>query len=154
MWSAEQRQRLYLENEVLRREGFDQFSIYHYPSDDAYSASGTATANSGCRYSLYMPIPSAYPYQRPSLYITDPNPLRMFDGNPVSSLGVSHQMHTLTPHAVGWPQICHWREARWHSGILLRKVFLKALIWIEAYEQHLATGRPLADFVSTMAEAL
>ena len=154
MWSAEQRQRLYLENEVLRREGFDQFSIYHHPLDDTYSASGTATANSGRRYQLYMPIPSGYPYQRPSLYVTDPNPLQMFDGNPVSSLGVSHQMHTLTPHALGWPQICHWRETRWHSGILLQKVFLKALIWIEAYEQHLATGRPLADFVSTMAEAL
>ena len=154
MWSVEQRQRLYLENEVLRREGFDQFSIDHHPLGDTYSAAGTATANSGRRYSLYMPIPSAYPYQRPCLYVTDPNPLWMFNGNPVSSLGVSHQMHTLTPHAIGWPQICHWREARWHSGILLQKVFLKALIWIEAYEQHLATGRPLADLVPTMAEAL
>ncbi len=154
MWSAEQRQRLYIENELLRREGLDQFSIYYCEADDTYSASGTATANSGRRYSLYMPIPSAYPYQRPSLYVTDPNPLRMFNGIPVSSLGVSHQMHTLAPHPTGWPQICHWRDARWHSGILLQKVFLKALIWIEAYEQHLATGRPLADFVSTMGEVL
>jgi hypothetical protein len=31
-------------------------------------------------------------------------------------------------------------------------VFLKGMIWIEAYEQHLATGRPLAEFVLTMAE--
>lgn len=154
MWTAEQRQRLYLENEVLRREGFDQFGVYRGSSDDTYFASGTATANSGHRYHLYMPIPPLYPYQRPSLYVTDPNPLRMFDGRPVSSFGVSHQMHTLTPHPAGWPQICHWRDARWHSGILLQKVFMKALIWIEAYEQHLATGRPLADFVSTMAETL
>jgi hypothetical protein len=32
-------------------------------------------------------------------------------------------------------------------------VFLKAHIWIEAYEQHLETGGDLADFVPTMAEA-
>jgi hypothetical protein len=76
----------------------------------------------------------------------------MFDGSSVSSLGVSHQMHTLTPHSNGWVQICHWRDARWHSRILLQKVFLKGLIWIEAYEQHLATARPLAEFVQTMGE--
>jgi hypothetical protein len=49
-------------------------------------------------------------------------------------------------------QICHWRDARWHSGILLYKVFLKGLLWIEAYEQHLATGRNLSEFVGTMTE--
>jgi ubiquitin-protein ligase len=153
MWSSEQRQRLYLENEALRREGFDQFTVYYHSSDDTYTAFGTATANSGRQYKLFMPIPAAYPYKRPPLYVTEPNPLWMFNGRPLSSVGVSHEMHTLTPHDAGWPQICHWRDARWHSGILLHKVFLKALIWIEAYEQHLATGRPLADFVSTMAEA-
>lgn len=152
MWSLDQRRRVYLEHETLQREGFTQFSVYHQPSDDTYSASGTATSSSGRQYFLYMPIPAAFPTQRPCLYVTDPNPLRMFDGKPVSSLGVSHQMHTLTPHPVGWPQICHWRDARWHSGILLQKVFLKGLIWIEAYEQHLATGRALAEFVSTMTE--
>ncbi|MGD9902810.1 MAG: hypothetical protein AB7U83_05020 [Vicinamibacterales bacterium] len=154
MWSTDQRQRLYLENEILKREGFDQFAVWHHPSDDTYTVSGTATASNGRTFYLWMPIPSGFPQQRPPLYITEPNPLRMFGGNPVVSLGVSHQMHTLTPHSAGWPQICHWRDARWHSGIVLQKVFLKGLIWIEAFEQHLATGRPLADFVSTMAEAI
>lgn len=154
MWSTDQRHRLYLENENLKREGFDQFCVWHHPSDDSYTVCGTASANSGRQYYLWMPVPSGFPLERPPLYITKPDPLPMFNGSPVSSLGVSHQMHTLTPHAAGWPQICHWRDTRWHSGIVLQKVFLKAHIWIEAYEQHLATGRPLADFVSTMAEAL
>jgi hypothetical protein len=86
------------------------------------------------------------------MYITEPLPLLMADGTPVSRLGVSHQMHTLEPSSNGMVQICHWRDSRWHSSILLQKVFLKALIWIEAYEQHIATGRPLAEFVRTMAE--
>jgi hypothetical protein len=152
MWTFEQRQRLAVEHQILQREGFDQFSVYHHPSGDTYSASGIASSSSGRRYHLYIPIPSQYPFQRPPLYVTDPDPLRLFNGSPVSSLGVSHAMHTLTPHAAGWPQICHWRDARWHSSILLQKVFLKAHIWLEAYEQHLATGRSLADFVPTMAE--
>ena len=152
MWTSEQRQRLAVEHQILQREGFDQFSVYHYPSDDTYTASGIASSSSGRHYRLYIPIPPRYPLQRPPLYVTDPNPLRLFNGSPVSTLGVSHSMHTLTPHAAGWPQICHWRAERWHSNILLQKVFLKAHIWLEAYEQHLATGRSLADFVPTMAE--
>lgn len=151
MWTLDQRQRMWVEHQVLQREGFDQFSVYHNNSADSYHASGTATANSGRQYRLYIPIPYGYPNERPPMYLTDPSPLRMADGTWISSLGVSHQMHTLQPWN-GWVQICHWRTPRWHSGILLAKVFLKGLVWIEAYEQHLATGRPLAEFVLTMAE--
>lgn len=152
MWTLEQRTRLALENQILIAEGFDQFGVYHNANFDSYSASGWAMANSGHQYYLYIPIPSGYPHQRPPLYVTDPKPLLMYDGNPVLSAGVSHNMHTLTTHEAGWPQICHWRDARWHSGVVLQKVFLKGLLWIEAYEQHLATGRPIADFVRTMVE--
>jgi len=152
MWTMAQRQRLAMEHQILQNEGFSQFSVYHQAADDSYYASGLATSNSGRGYSLYVPIPSGFPTQRPPLYILDPHPLLMANGTAVSSLGVSHSMHTLTHHAGGYVQICHWRDARWHAGIVLQKVFLKAHIWIEAYEQHLATGRPLADFVRTMAE--
>lgn len=142
-----------MEHQILQREGFSQFGVYHQSASDSYFGSGIATSSSGRRYSLYSPIPSGFPTQRPPLYVTEPDPLLMADGTPISRLGVSHAMHTLTPFAgSGWVQICHWRDSRWHSGIVLQKVFLKAHIWIEAYEQHLATGRDLADFVRTMAE--
>lgn len=152
MWTQAQRQRLATEHQILQNEGFSQFSVYHQADGDIYYASGTATSSSGQNYRLWMPIPSGFPTQRPPLYIRDPNPLRMASGASISALGVSHAMHTLTPHDNGYVQICHWRDARWHSGIVLQKVFLKGLLWIEAYEQHLATGRDLADFVRTMAE--
>lgn len=152
-WSLEQRQRLVLENQILHNQGFTQFSVYHYASDDTYNAGGTATTSAGRSYSLFCTIPSGYPTQRPSLYITDPKPLLNYHGAAISGLGVSHAMHTLEPHSVGWVQICHWRPDRWHAGIVLQKVFLKALLWLEAYEQHLATGRDLADFVRSMEAA-
>jgi hypothetical protein len=151
MWSAEQRQRLYLEHQILQQEGFTQFSVYHDQRTDTYYASGFALSNAGRRYGLHVSIPPRFPHERPPMYVTEPYPLRMADGGIVSALGVSHKMHTLAPEN-GYVQICHWRDARWHAGILLHKVFLKGLIWIEAYEQHLATGRDLADFVRTMAE--
>jgi hypothetical protein len=153
MWSSDQRNRLVLEHQILQNEGFTQFSVYHQASDDSYYASGITYSNAGNRYGLRVSIPAGYPYSRPPMYVTEPLPLYMADGTRVASLGVSHQMHTLTPSSTGMVQVCHWRDDRWHSGILLHKVFLKGLIWIEAYEQHLATGRALADFVRTMAEA-
>jgi ubiquitin-protein ligase len=152
MWTTEQRQRLYIEHETLQREGFSQFSVYHDKNNDTYYASGYATSSSGRLYGLYIRIPNGYPHERPMLYVTDPLPLLMCDGRTLVSLGMSHYMHTLEPSSNGMAQICHWRESRWHSGILLLKVFLKGHLWIEAYEQHLATGRNLSEFVGTMTE--
>ena len=153
MWTADQRQRLELEHRLLQQEGFGQFSIYRNTNDDTYYGFGVATTSSGRQYKLYLVIPSEFPYQRPSLYVTDPQPLFTFDRRSLTDLGTSHNMHTLSP-SNGCVQICHWRDDRWRASILLHKVFLKGLLWLEAYEQHLATGRPLAEFVSTMVGAL
>ena len=90
MWSTEQRQRLYLEHQVLQREEFTQFSVYHDQSNDTYYACGYASSSSGRRYRLYITIPSGYPDQRPSMYITDPLPLLMRDGTKLTDLGTSH----------------------------------------------------------------
>lgn len=152
MWTTEQQRRLALEHQLLQTHELTQFGVYHHTTTDTYSASGTATSNSGHRYFLYLPIPPGFPTQRPLLYLTDPCPLLMSNGGAIHTLGVSHSMHVLSPSSSGWVQICHWRDNRWHPGIHLYKVLLKGLIWIEAYEQHLLTGRPLADFVATMAE--
>ncbi len=145
--------RLVLENQILHQEGFTQFSIYSENNTGRYYVDGYTNSSSERRYRLYISIPAGYPQQRPAMYVMDPRPLRMRDGSLITALGVSHNMHTLAPSDNGEVQICHWRDDRWHSGILLHKVILKGLLWIEAYEQHLATGQPLADFVRTMVQA-
>jgi hypothetical protein len=59
-------------------------------------------------------------------------------------------MHTLEPSSSGKVQICHWRQSSWHSGITLNKVMIKVMLWFEAFEQHLLSGKPIDNFVSTM----
>ena len=151
MWSTKQRQRLEVEHQVLQGEGFTQFSVYHDRANDTYYASGWAVSSSGYRYGLYITIP---PDSRPTADNVHYGPISTPDAKrtKISDLGTSHYMHTLAPSSNGMVQICHWRDKRWHSGILLYKVFLKGLLWIEAYEQHLATGRNLSEFVGTMTE--
>ncbi|SRR5260221_12974344 len=152
MWALEARQRIHLEGATLAHEGMDQFSLNHDPAQDSYHISGYARSSSGRQYGLCLLIPIGFPYARPPLYLTDPYPLYAADGSKIASLGLSHAMHTLEPHANGMVQICHWRDSRWHSGIRLSKVMVKGLLWIEAYEQHLATRQSIAEFVRTMSE--
>src|ERR1039458_10328059 len=113
MWTTEQRQRLGLEHAILQQEGFSQFSVYWNREADTYYASGTAISNSGRRYGLHISIPSGFPYERPPMYVTEPFPLLMADGSRVTSVGLSHQMHALSPLTNGLALLCHWRDARW-----------------------------------------
>lgn len=152
MWTMAQRERLVLEHHVLHNNGLTQFSVYHDRATDRYDVLGTSYSNAGNPYDLWIPVPRGYPDARPPLYIIRPNPLPMASGGMIHALGVSHAMHTLTPGPRNEVQICHWRDNRWHAGITLARVLLKGLIWLEAYEQHLATGDPISRFVTTMKE--
>src|SRR5688500_13684268 len=86
---SDQHQRLLLENQVLHKEGFTQFSIYQDNATGQYYVAGYTNSSSGRSYRLYISIPAGYPQQRPAMYITDPNPLRMKDGSLITALGIS-----------------------------------------------------------------
>lgn len=152
MWTAAQRDRLALEHRILQQVGLTQFSVYHDTFRDGYYVLGTATTSAGNAYELWIPIPAGYPDRRPPLYVSRPRVLRSATGGTVNALGLSHQMHTLGSGPDGIVEICHWRDSRWHAAITIDKVLLKGLLWLEAYEQHLATGRSIDSFVRTMGE--
>jgi hypothetical protein len=144
-------ERLILENEILENDGMSQFQVYRNPDGQTYALTGTYQANSGNTYGIWTPIPHYYPDRRPPVYVSSPNPLWAHKcEKTVNSLGLSHAMHTLSNGPNGEVQICHWRDERWHSGISLNKVMIKAMIWFEGYEQHFATGDPIDNFVRTM----
>jgi len=145
--------RMLLERSKLYEKGLDQFTVYQDSSNGQYEVLGTTYSSSNQSYELWLPVPRLYPEARPSLYVTYPTPLRLAGGGFVHQLGTSHAMHTLEAHPSGYIQICHWRDERWHAGITLDRVFIKGLLWLEAYEQHLATGESLSSFVRTMREA-
>ena len=153
MWTMAQRERVVLEHRLLHQEGLTQFGVYYDRARDRYDVLGTALTNAGNAYELWSPIPLGFPDSRPSLYVLRPNPLRDALGGTVNSVGLSHKMHTLESGPQGMVQICHWRGDRWHAGITLSKVLIKGLLWLEAYEQHIATGQPIDSFVRTMTGA-
>jgi hypothetical protein len=122
----------------------EQFRVYR--GTDNYYLSGA-----GNSYTLWSPLPSDFPSGRPPVYVYLPNPLWGFRGiRTINSYGLSHAMHTLANGPNNEVQICHWRSDKWHGGITLNKVMLKAIIWLEAYEQHIITGSDIDSFVRTM----
>lgn len=150
MWTAPQRSRLVLEHQILQAAGLTQFGVYHDRQSDRYDVLGTTYSNGRNPYELWIPVPAGFPDERPSLYLLRPNPLYDARGGTINAVGLSHDMHTLSPGPGGVVQICHWRTDRWHAAITLDKVLLKGLLWLEAYEQHLSTGQPIASYVRTM----
>ena len=146
-------ERLILENQILDREGFSQFKIYVGQTPGTYYLWGAHRTNAGNSYQIQSPIPSGYPYSKPSVYVHQPNPLWGYGHlRTINCYGVSHNMHALSNGPNGEVQICHWHSDRWHSGITLNRVMLKVVLWLEAYEQHLATGKDICDFVRTMSQ--
>lgn len=145
-------ERLNYENQILNRDGMSQYLIKYSQPGNFYFIYGDYNSSSGRIYTIWCRIPDYYPNTCPSVYIHKPNPLIGYGGTLIKSYGLSHQMHTSESSNSGEVQICHWRQSRWHSGITLNKVMVKVMLWFEAFEQHLSTGRPISDFVSTMKE--
>lgn len=104
-------------------------------------------SNSDKTYRLRIMIPNDYPNSLPKVYMTFPKPLRDYDGRDLKEKDYSHDMHLLGPDDNGNIQLCHYKDENWHANVTLYKIALKARIWIEAYEGHLRTGRPIDAFV-------
>ena len=145
-------ERLRVENQILIQDGLSQFQVYRQQYVNSYFLQGEHKTSNNNSYTIWSPLPGYYPDTCPPVYIYKPNPLLGYGGRTINSYGVSHDMHTLCIGPNGEVQICHWRQSRWHSGITLNKVMLKAILWLEAYEQHLSTGRTINEFVRTMPE--
>ena len=144
-------ERLMLENQILQRDGLSQFQVYRSQYGESFFLSGVHKTSGANSYAIWSHIPVLYPNRRPPVYVTEPNPLWGFQyQKTINSYGLSHDMHTLENGQNGEVQICHWRDDRWHSGITLNKVMIKVVLWLEAYEQYLASGTTIREFVGTM----
>ncbi len=145
MWSSSQRDRLYLERQLLARE-LPQFSL-HLNGETAYVIGWQGTSRRGKRYQLKLLLPEYYPDDEPELFVTSPRVLRKHGWwGSVNGEGVSHAFHTLDNGPGGCVQICHDKDG-WDASKTCVSVLMKGICWLEAYEAHLATGGDIAEFM-------
>ena len=113
------------------------------------TASPSKLSNSGGRYSLRIFVPESFPAACPDMIVSRPKPLLDSTGAALDETSAS--MHVLGTRD-GGTKICHFRSSRWVPKNTLYLVALKGRIWLEAYEAHLRTGKPLDRFLRHMAK--
>jgi ubiquitin-protein ligase len=138
------KQRYKIEYAILERNFKNRF-VFKEVGDKLILDLGLKSSE-GHVYRLEVALPSDYPASIPQVIVTYPNELYTYRGEPLVDISPSHFMHTLNP-VDGCVQLCHYKMENWHSNVTLYKIALKCLIWIEAYENHLKSGRPLTDYL-------
>ena len=144
-WTPQQQKRLGLEKNVLERYFRGKVRWIEQTSCGRAKVEVAMTTSGNRNYTLRIPIPSDFPNSCPAMLVTKPSsPLRNIDGG---VLGYSdHSWGTKD----GSTQICHFRTDLWTAQNTLYQVFMKGLIWLEAYDAHLATGKRISNFLREM----
>ncbi|MGV7223638.1 MAG: hypothetical protein ACQ9MH_19185 [Nitrospinales bacterium] len=121
-----------------------------YGLSGEYYFSGWQTTSHRNRFKLRLGIPPYYPDNVPSLFVTSPHTLRSYRGRAtINSQGTSHAYHTMSNGTDGCVKICHFDSAMWDASKTCVAVFMKGILWLEAYEMHLRTGEDIATILSS-----
>lgn len=100
-----------------------------------------AKTNNDNLYTLRIEL-DQFPNAIPKVFVT--KMLYTKDGAAMNS--PSSAMHTLESEH-GGTRICHYGSS-WTPAISIYKVYVRARLWLEMYEQHLKTGKPLDYYLS------
>lgn len=139
------KQRYIAERSLLSRKfpsnAFRFFNMEEGATAEPYLRIGART-NSGNVYTLHMSL-SGFPYSQPKVFVT--KMLKDVHGNDMYS--ASATMHTLSAER-GWTRICHYGGCSWTPAVSLYKVYVKCRLWLEMYETHLRTGKPIDYYLN------
>ena len=137
-WSPAQRQRILDERDILNVYFPDKVTWLHGQTKVDIRMS----TNNNNEYCLRVYLPEDFPNSVPDLVVThSPKPMPNWENN--------GQTHTLKRRD-GFLRICHYRISRWSCENNLYDVFMKGRLWLEAYEAHLRTSKPLDHFLRDM----
>jgi len=145
-WEKHQQYRLAIEREILTTH-MPEFS-FRDPVENT-TVEGTWHSSKGNAYRLLVALPPGFPDECPSCYVTDPCPLTGFHQDLID-YGNSHAMHTWDTDRDPWVRLCTYRPERWDASHSIEKILQKAMLWLEAYESHLESGRPISAFLLNM----
>ena len=114
------------------------FRFFDLDTDKPYVIMAAKT-NSGTIYKLRMDLDN-FPNDPP--FVSTTELLYTKSGRPMND--TSGHMHCLaSPYGTG---ICHYGSS-WNKSVLLDRVFIKCRLWLEMYELHLQSGKPIEYYL-------
>ena len=138
-WSEAQRNRLAAEKSVLDHY-FSGCVKWIDPAGDTKVEVNLKTNNDN-RYTVRIYIGN-FPNSVPDMVVVN-------SPKPMPDWGCSDSAHTLGKRD-GYLQICHYHDSQWTDRSSLYEVVMKGRVWLEAYEGHLRTGKPMNYFLREM----
>ena len=96
-------------------------------------------------YKLRLYLKEDFPNSCPDMAIVHPRNIRTRDKRELPLLDSS--FHTLGLTVDGFTKLCHFKSDLWTQDNTLYQVFIKGLMWIEAYEGHIQTGNSLDTYL-------
>lgn len=105
-----------------------------------YLAAAVKT-RSGTLYTIQIELEN-FPQSVPKVFVTQM--LRDCDGNEMRE--GRHATHTL-PSEHGWTRICHYGPDSWTPKVSLYLIYIKCALWLNIYELHLKTRRPMEYYL-------
>jgi len=104
-----------------------------------------ALTNSKNVYTLRIELDN-FPAEVPKVFVNK----MLYDktGHPMSE--ASGSMHTLGSEN-DRTRICHYGSNSWAPSVSLFKVYMKCRLWLEMYETHLRTGKPIDYYLKHQA---
>ncbi len=126
---------------LARKFPSNAFCFFYEGVEQPYLRIGAKT-NSGNIYTFHMDL-SSFPESQPRVFVT--KMLKDRSGKDMNE--ASSTMHTLSSER-GWTRICHYGVTSWTPNVSLYKVYVKCRLWLEMYETHLRTGKPIDYYLN------
>lgn len=147
-WSSQQQSRLSMERSILEKYFRGKVNWIDPTSRGSTKVDVRMTTSNNKSYTLRVFVPADFANSCPALVVCSPaRPLTLRDGRQIGSSTANHSWGTRD----GLTQICHFEPGKWTSENTLYQVFMKGLLWLEAYEGHLATGKRISNYLVEMS---
>ena len=138
------RQRYEAEVALLKRKLPSSVWHFDFNSERPFLAMAVKT-KTGNLYTIQIEL-ERFPQSVPKVFVT--KMLRDHDGDPMDK--ALHSLHTLASEH-GWTRICHYGLESWTPGVSLYKIYIKCALWLNIYEVHLKTGKPMEYYLKRQA---
>lgn len=152
-WSSSQQKRLGYEKGILTDYFGSKVSWINPTRRGDTRVEVRVTCTNDKKYTLRVYLPSDFPNACPSMVVIPPSSkwfsyyLRKKNGDKMNGMSASY--HTLEG-IDGFTCICHFDKCLWRDNNTIYQVVMKGMIWLEAYEAHLRTGKLMNAFLQEM----
>jgi hypothetical protein len=145
----QQNDRLTFEKRLVQRY-FPEMQ-WHESGDSIVIEGWCATRKGARRYKAKLVLSSDFPFRSPELLVVEPQSLAMREpGTTLKALGLSHAFHLSHNGSAQGVSICH--TGQWDASHTCVNVLSKLILWLEAYETYLQTGKDIAHVLEDLKD--